>query len=65
MLVEYPDTADIGLADLEAALSLCLLALCVESGLFANAEGAGGGPRADGAAAAEAVEGFLGGGGGG
>ena len=64
MLVEYPDIADIALVDLEAALLLCPMAFHMEFGLFANAEGAGGGPRADGAAA-EAVEGLSGGGGGG
>lgn len=56
VLVEYPDIADIGLAVLETALLFCALVLCTDPGLFADAEGAEGGPCV-GTAAAEAAEG--------
>ena len=48
MLAEYPDPADI---EPETALLFCLTVSYLDLGLFADAEGAGGGP-----CAAEALE---------
>ena len=44
MLVEYSEFADIGLADFKSALLFPERVLYLDSGLFAVAEGAGGGP---------------------